>query len=494
MTEVLFRLPKPHPKQLLAFESEATEILYGGATRGGKSFFTRWSLARWCTEIPGLQCDIFRLNYDDVIKNHMQGDFSFPIILASLIQAGLVTKTERELVWWHGSRITLEHANDDSVLSKHQGIPKHVRVFEEAAQIKERYLKWLSGWVTMTPQFAATLPPQYQNKFPKIIYTSNPIGISAPYLRREFVKARPREAIEKVGAFKRQYIEALVEDNPSEDAQATKARINQAMDAATADAMLTANWDAPVGDFVREFRESVDGKPYNVVPDFIPPEHWFKYRAFDWGHSEPFCVLWFCVSDGEIFQDHTGTDRWFRRGCKIVYREWYGCNPAKPAEGLGMLNKEIAQGIRQRTPETTTNLTLTDNLPFQSRGGILIATEFAQEGIPLTLGNTARIPGWKRVKDDFKGLDGYPMLVVTESCKYLRDYIPQLQRHATKSEDAVESGEATHATDTLRLGSLATPTPTQKAPTSEDIMRHLVKRPNMQDIMRIRVTGGHREY
>ena len=142
--EVDLELPALHPKQQLAFESEATEILYGGSTRSGKSHLTRVALCAWCTEIPGLQCDIFRLNYDDVIKNHMQGEWGFPVLLASLVKVGIVKITEREIVWKHGSRITLEHANDDSILSKHQGIPKHVRVFEEAAQIKERYLNCLS--------------------------------------------------------------------------------------------------------------------------------------------------------------------------------------------------------------------------------------------------------------------------------------------------------------------------------------------------------------
>ena len=44
-----------HDKQQEAFDSEATEIMYGGAAGGGKSHLMRMSAITWCAEIPGLQ-------------------------------------------------------------------------------------------------------------------------------------------------------------------------------------------------------------------------------------------------------------------------------------------------------------------------------------------------------------------------------------------------------------------------------------------------------
>lgn len=401
----------------------------------------------------------------------MEGTHSFPALLSSWVKDGFCKINQTEIKFENGSQISLEHCADERILSKHQGIERHVRVFEEAAQIKERYIRWLRAWVTMSEDMLARVPDKWKGMFPRIIYTSNPIGVSAGYFRREFVKARPREAIERVsdleGGFLRQYIPARVEDNPSEDADRTRARVSGIADEATADALLNENWDAPVGDFIREFREQVNGRPYNVVPDFMPPPHWLKFRAFDWGSAEPFCVLWFAISDGENFTDHLGRERWFRRGCVCVYREWYGNNPAKPAEGCGLTNKEIAAGILARTTEITTNVTVTDSLPFQNRGAELMADEFAKAGVPLTLGATERIAGWKRVKDHFTGIDGFPMLVICESCTNLRDYVPALQRHKTKMEDAVEDGEATHACDTLRLGVMTRPR-VKDAPRADD--------------------------
>ena len=61
------------PKQTMAYESAATEILYGGAAGGGKSFFMRAAAILWCSMIPGLQVYLFRRIYDDLVKNHIEG-------------------------------------------------------------------------------------------------------------------------------------------------------------------------------------------------------------------------------------------------------------------------------------------------------------------------------------------------------------------------------------------------------------------------------------
>jgi hypothetical protein len=422
--------------------------------------------------VKGLQSDIFRLVEADVIKNHMEGPNSFPDLLSTWEREGLVKITQTAIRFlFTGSQISLEHCGSDDVMKKHQGIPKHVRVFDEATQIAERRIRWLRAWVSMPEDMKDALPDQLRGTyphlsdeqlrefFPRIYYITNPIGISAGYFRRNFVKAMPRLSIVRApdndGGHLRQYIPAKVEDNPSEDAEAVRRRVSGLGDEAMSDALLNENWDAPTGDFFKEFREEI-----HVIPDLIPPEHWTKWRSFDWGHTEPFAVLWLAVSDGEEFLDQLGRRRWLRKGAVVVYREWYGCKPEAPSEGLGLSNVEIAQGIVKRThekPGFSTWLTVTDSLPFQARGGVLMADEFRDNGVALIRGNTARMIGWKHVKDYLIGVDDYPMLGICESCVYLRDYLPALQRHKANPEDAVESGEATHSTDTLRLGLMVRP-------------------------------------
>lgn len=388
----------------------------------------------------------------------MEGEGSFPELLGQWEKDGLVRITQEGVEFlWNGSGITLEHLGTDAAKSKGQGTPVQIRVFDEATQLMESRFRFLRGWVSMTephkdtaakelePLFPNLTYEERRNYFPRIVYSTNPIGVSAGYFRRNFVKAAQRyevfEAPIEDGGHKRVYIPFKIKDNPFEDEQSVRRRISGLGDEAMTDALLNENWDAPVGDFIREYDEAV-----HVVPDLLPPDHFVTFRAFDWGGDDPFSVLWFCISTGDEFVNPLdGQTCWFPRNSIIVYREWYGCDEANQARGINMPNVDIAKGIIERTIEPHTNLTLTDNLPFQKRGGVLMATEFLKEGVMLTQANTARVVGWKKVRDALKGQDGRPLLYICQNCHFLREYLPALQRHATKIDDAVESGEATHS-------------------------------------------------
>src|SRR6218665_38098 len=86
-----------HPKQMEAFGSAATEILYGGAAGGGKSHLMRVAALLWCSSIPGLPVYLFRRIRDDLVKNHMEGPQGFRALLAGWVQCGFVTIVEDEI-------------------------------------------------------------------------------------------------------------------------------------------------------------------------------------------------------------------------------------------------------------------------------------------------------------------------------------------------------------------------------------------------------------
>lgn len=470
-----------HPKQSLAFLSTSNEMLLGGATRGGKSYFSRAALICWSTWIPGLQSFIYRKYYDDVISNHMEGEGGFKAMLADQVRSGAVKITENQVRWVStGSLITLSHCASDEAMEKSRGVPKHVLFIEEAPQLLERHIRFLRAWVSMPESMRDKLPEQLsaylpwmdageiRNLFPRIIYTGNPMGPSMSYFRRFFVKAAPKGTIfkapEKEGGFRRQYIEMRVEDNPSEDSKLVRARVKGLGDDAMASALLEANWDAPVGDFFPQYNEDI-----HKCENFDPPEHWFKFITFDWGSAEPFAVVWWCVSDGIVFKGYLGQDTWFRRGALVAYREWYGCDPEDSGKGLEMHNENVARGIVERTREKTSGLVISDAVPFMNRGmsknnkAYRISDVFAENGCPLAMGNSDRKFGWSQVRDRLigvrngPGIPNDPMILFAECCVYLRDYLPMLGRSKTDPEDAQTKGEATHMADCCRLACATRP-------------------------------------
>lgn len=497
MAESEINLPAWHEKQLQFFESEASEILYAGDTRAGKSFAVRKALILWCSQIPGLLCDIFRLHHDDVVKENMTGETGFPILLRQWELDGLVVINQTEVKFWNDSQIWLEHCNDDAVMFKHQGVARHVRVFSESTQIFEHRIRALTGWVTMSEEMKSRVPPKWKGRFPKAIHVTNPKGVSSNYYRRNFVEARPPYKIEKVGQFNRQYIPAFLDDNPSEDADATRARIAEAFpDVRTQKSLINedksgiTNWRMIGGDFFPEW-----DRVRHVVKDFSPPHWWYRFRCMDLGYAEPFAVYWIAVSDGEIFTGSDGKKRWFPRGAFIVYNEWYGCESKDPAKGLRMRNEDIAEGILGRSELEAKNVvTLTDSLPFQDRGGEAPHITFRNNGVALTLGDTSRVAGWNQMRSRLIGipkevgsLERYPMIYFCESCKYATDYIPALPCHPSenKKEDAAEHGEATHSPDAIRIGCMAhTIIKDSVLPTQARIERDLnKKRPTIKNII-----------
>lgn len=450
-----------HPRQREALDTLATEVLFGGATRGGKSHFIRVALIVWCLSIPNLQCILIRKKIDDILNNHVHGPNGFKDLLRPLIALGKVKITEDHVFFVDNeSRIVFKHCQDERQFDTAQGISTHVLVVDEATQISDRLIRTFRAWCTMPEEMKRALPDWAKGRFPRIIYTANPVGISVPFFRKHFVEARPVRAIERVDGFLRQFIPSLVRDNPSEDEAATRGRVQGMHDSRVSTALLEANWNALTGEFFPEWNES-----RHVVPDFTPPPHWFRFRGMDLGYAEPFCVHWVAVSDGETFRDSEGRERWFPRGAFIVYREWYGCDAEEPSKGISMRNEDIASGILERSEHGHQNvITLTDSLPFQDRGGEGAHITFQRCGVPLTLGDVSRVVGWNQLRARLIGAklhasddEKTPMMFWVESCKAARDYFPALPRHPSegKKEDAAEHGEPTHVCDTDRIISMA---------------------------------------
>lgn len=457
-----------YPKQRMAFDSRATEKLFGGASEGGKSHYGRVETSILSATVANLQTRIFRKHYNDVISNHMDGPTSYPEMLRPWIRDKFVNVTENEVQFDNGSVIRLAGMLHKKDLEKHQGLEKHYLWIDESTQIPEAFIKGLRGWVRMPEAMKALLPQQLRPLFPtlsdaelrellpRVLLTANPIGVSVGYHRRGFVEGhKPGElhvAPDKDGGFLRVYIPSRIEDNPSADPEAQRKRLLAAFGEDTSAAMIKGVWDAPTGDFFKEYDDDV-----HSVPDFTPPSHWFKFRTFDWGSADPFVCYWWCVSDGEEFTDDKGRRRFFPRGALIAYREWYGCKEDEPDKGIDLANELIARGIVDRTKESMCGLTFSDNLPFQNRGQkrngekYTMADEFMDNGCPLTLGNTARVYGWKQLRTRLTGLSGVPMIYLVESCLYGRSYLPALGYSEKDTEDAQESGEATHACDAIRL-------------------------------------------
>lgn len=451
-----------HSKQGIAFESPATEILYGGAAGGGKSHLMRVAALVWCAAIPGLQVYLFRRIRDDLIKNHMEGPKGFRSILAGWVLCGFVKIVDDEIRFFNGSRIYLCHCKDEKDVYKYQGAEIHVLLIDELTHFTEAMYRFLRNRVRMV---GVKLGEKWAGKFPRILAGANPGNIGHLWVKSTFVDNADtydiREMSDAEGGMKRQFIPALLEDNPSmsQDDPGYEKRLQGLGSESLVRAMRYGDWDVIEGAFFDCF----DPKRHIVRP-FTLPEHWTRFMSGDWGSAHPFSFGWWGVVSDPITVDNRDMQPLLLpRGCMVRYREWYGAK--KPNEGLKLHADAVAKGIKEREAKDTVKLSyrVLDPAAFAENGGKSIADAMKDEKVHFKPADNARVPlrgamgGWDQMRGRFVGDDdGNPMIVTFSTCHDSIRTIPALQHDQTRPEDVDTDGED-HAGDDWRYGCMSRP-------------------------------------
>ena len=464
--ELNFRL---HKKQGVAFNTEATEVLYGGAAGGGKSHLMRVAAIVWCSKIPGLQVYLFRRIKDDLVKNHIEGPKGFRALLGSWVLAGLVTMVEDEIRFWNGSKIYLCHCKDEKDRIKYLGAEIHVLLIDELTTFTETIYRFLRGRVRAVG--LPELPPEYQGKFPRILCGSNPGGVGHQFVKAAFIdNAQPmaiRQTSDTEGGMRRQYIPARLDDNPAmaKDDPNYRARLRGLGSEALVRAMEEGDWEVVAGAYFDCWR-----KEKHVIRPFQMPEHWLRFRSGDWGSARPFSFGWWCVAS-EDFIHPDGLV--IPKGALVRYREWYGVKKTDegqvvPNTGLKMVAEIVGAGLARldaMDPPESIRYGVLDPAAFAEDGGPSIAERiYRGSGKKITFrpADNKRVPqrgamgGWDQMRSRLIGIDDRPMVYCTTVCHDSIRTIPALQHDEMRPEDLDTDGED-HAADDWRYACMSRP-------------------------------------
>lgn len=446
------------PKQAEVLQSNATEILYGGAAGGGKSHLLRSAAIIWAMSVPGLQIYFFRRTYPDLEKNHLNGPKAFPIMLASMINKSFVVWNKQKYVFqfWNGSAIFLNHCEKETDRFRYYGPEIHVLMIDELSQFTAVIYRFLRTRVRM---IGMKVPKQYEGAFPKIVCGSNPGGFCHNFMRATWVdRAKPMEvwrAPNNEGGMLRQFIPARIIDNPAlvEDDPEYVNRIAGLGDPAMVRALLEGDFNIISGGM---FDDVWDEKVHIIKP-FEIPSSWYLNRAFDMGSSKPFAIGWFAESDGCTVTLADGRAHHFPKGTVFQIGEWYGWN-GEPDEGCGLDAGEIAVGIKEREaalPEMKfkpgpADTSIWDGLPPKTDADVMERVKI--RWIPADKGPGSRVAGWRllrqMLKNSLVGKD-LPGFYVFDNCLNTIRTLPSAPRSKTNTED-VDTKYEDHALDMLR--------------------------------------------
>lgn len=442
------------PKQQLAFDSPANEILFGGSAFGGKSWTLRALSILYATAISGIQIYLFRRHLPDLIKNHMEGPSGFRALLADWVKNKLVTIVEDEIRFWNGSKIYLCHCQDESDRFKYQGSEIHLLLIDELTTFTETIYTFLRSRVRCV---GLSIPENFKGKVPKIVCGSNPGGIGHIFAKRTFIDpANPFEiwrAPSEEGGMLRQFIPARLEDNPIglADDPTYEARLSGLGSPELVRAYRDGDWNIIQGSFFPEFCN------LHIVDPFQVPSHWPKVRGMDWGSRDPCSVHWMTVTPEDFatpflapkelrdgfFNKLYETDRLIiPKHSRIFYRHWYIAD--KKDKGIKLSNRELAKGIIERElPGENVLFGVAGRDVFRNLGGPSIADqinriaaqEYGKKALFTRQADTRRIPGWNEFRSRLIGVEDYPQFYVFRTLRDMIRLIPIAQADEKRPED-----------------------------------------------------------
>ncbi len=456
-----------HKKQQVAFDSVATEILYGGAAGGGKSHLMRMAAVTWCAEIPGLQVYLFRRIRDDLVKNHMEGPSGFREFLAGWEECGFVKIVEDEIRFWNGSKIYLCHCKDEKDRFKYQGAEIHVLLIDELTHFTDKIYRFLRNRVRMV---GITLPKKYEGAFPRILCGANPGGVGHQFVKTTFIDGsqplKTYRASNSEGGMLRQYIPARLDDNPSMAMHdpGYEARLSGLGSESLVKAMRDGDWNIVEGAFFDNFSTE-----RHVIRPFDIPEHWMKFRAGDWGSAKPFAFGWYAVAS----EDMIIPGAYIPRGALVKYREWYGVahdSDGKfiPNQGLKMSADKVGAEVREKDGGDLIAYGVLDPAAFSQDGGPSIAERMmvgigSRKGAMFRPADNKRVTqrgamgGWDQLRARLDGdEDGRPMLFFFSTCTHSIRTIPALQHDEDRPED-LDTDAEDHAADETRYACMSRP-------------------------------------
>ena len=238
-------------------------------------------------------------------------------------------------------------------------------------------------------------------------------------------------------------------------------------------AWLEGDWDVVAGAYFPEF-----SRGRHVLDPLDFPADWRRFTASDWGSARPFWTGWFVIVQREMkARTATGRPVMLLPGALVCYREWYGEDPKRPGQNLGLKLpvEEWAAGVLKRSHDEGISYDVVDTSMFSEDGGPSLAErggKVSLKGKKLRLrpSDKKRLPGWNqvryRLRGDLPDEKAPPMLFFTTACEDAIRTLAAIQHDDVESkfEDADTEGED-HPPDGIRYGCMSRP---RRLPEPED--------------------------
>lgn len=424
------------PQQWEFISATEDEVMYGGAAGGGKSYAQMLDGFLKALEYPGIKQIMFRRTFKELDKSLIRETLK-------LYPHSICRYNKGDKLWEfkNGSVIDFGYLDSDNDVYNYQSAEYDIIRLDEATHFSEFQYLYMKSRI------------RGANNFPKQLKCStNPGNVGHAHIRARFIDpGTPNSTMKMVDEdgdiTTLRFIPAKVQDNMFlAESDPNYAKRLKNLPEKEKRMLLFGDWDVYEGQFFTEFKRET-----HVIDPFPIPDHWQRYRAFDYGLDMLACY-WAAFDE---------------LGNCYIYNEYYEKN---------LLIQQAAEAILERTPneEQIRNTFAPFDMWSTNRAtGKFQAEIFADNGLSLTQVRNSREAGWQNmlawlhpVPDGTGELQ--PRLKIFSNCTKLISVIP-LQQHDEKNPNDVakEPHEISHYVDAVRYLLDGRPQPTE-IPTVRD--------------------------
>ena len=399
------------PRQNAFINATATEVLFGGAAGGGKSFGQVIDALLFALRYPGSKQLILRRTFRELDTSIIREVLKlYPREVFRFNSSSHVGKFK------NGSLIDFGYLATENDVYQYQSAEYDVVRFDELTHFTESQYIYLISRVRGV------------NGYPKQMKSStNPGGVGHAWVKARFIEpAPPNTEFADLNGVTRIFLPSKIDDNYklAENDIFYKKRL-EALPENQKRALLYGDWNIFDGQYFSEFREDI-----HVCEPFEIPREWRRYRSLDYGLDMLACMFIAVSPQGEAY----------------VYREICKSDLAI---------SEAAEAIisaTERDEEIYTTLAPPDLWNRSQESGKSKAILFEDAGLRFEKTNNDREAGWLAIKELLRlDANGEPRLKIFSSCREIIRCLPALVRDEKKPTDcATEPHEFTHAPDALR--------------------------------------------
>jgi len=414
---VIFR-PNDGPQTDFLAASE-TDVLYGGAAGGGKSYAMLVDPLRFAHRAAH-RALILRRSMPELRELIDKSRELYPKGCP-----GCKYK-EVEKLWNFpsGAKIEFGFLERDADVYRYQGQAYSWIGFDEITHQATEF-----SWNYLASRLRTTDP----EIIPYMRCTANPGGVGAHWVKKRYIDpSPPYESFKGADGLTRKFIPARLDDNPYLANDGRYEQMLKALPPTQRRQLLEGDWEVAEGAAFTEFDRNL-----HVIEPFEIPMHWERIKGIDYGYASESACVW-----GAVDKDD---------GTLIIYRELYR---------KGLLGTDLAHIISEmelNDPMSVPGVLDTACWNRTGQTGPTVGETLVKAGHKLRRADKNRVAGKIQIHEYLKTQQsGRPKIQIFNTCPNLIRELQSIPLDKSNPED-VDTHAPDHAYDALRYLIMARP-------------------------------------